>query len=189
MYDILATVAESDDGTLRAVIVADHYAEAPYDDGGSPILRMYYDYGWRAKHVDGVSSFVPSGIGNIIKAAERWARDDSDLFERYLRIFHGMTSVRYHFDRDGDEWVTFDTAEWRECVGAPEGAADMTEYIAWLNGECYGYAVERKVTWHADGFGERESWETIDSCFGFYGWTDYLRVEARGAYESARVTA
>jgi hypothetical protein len=56
------------------------------------------------------------------------------------------------------------------------------EIRAWRDGEVYGWIVEEQVIWHrADGdSGEMETWEHLDSCWGFYGraWAEQNALEA-----------
>ena len=127
----------------------------------------------------------------IEEAAQRWGSpsgNDFRLFEKYLRAYHGTTEIEtWH---SGSYWyVTYDTAAWRAYAELDQpGAAghiDMDEYKAWCEGDCWGYAVERNVTWQrTDDPGQTmQTWETEDSCWGFYG-SDYVRQEALAAYES-----
>jgi hypothetical protein len=103
-------------------------------------------------------------------AVARWGTD-FDLLEKYLRAYHGATTVEtWH---SGDYWyVTYDPAAWREHVGAPEGSVDMSEYRAWCEGDVWGYVVEKRVTWTTDdpAYADEDRWEDAgDSCWGFYG--------------------
>lgn len=169
----------------RALIVPDYYPSEPYDDGGSPILRIERNgwYGGSAEQVKHITSHEVDP--SIIEAAAKWAAEP-DVFERYLRIFHGVTAVKWYEPHD-DTYVTFDTAAWREEVGAPEGSIDMTEWRAYCEGNVYGIVIEQLVTWvRADDIGgEKQEWETVDSCFGYYGYTDYLMETASEMLDDA----
>ena len=178
-------------GDLRVRLVRDDYPDEPYDDGHSPILRLYPLRswgGWRADHIDTIGGHTPAGIGEIVTAAEKWA-GNPDLFGRYLRMFHGTTEVQWYDGRqDGADYVyvTFDTADWREHHQiAPEQreVIDMSEWRAYCEGDVYGYVIEQRTTWRRDGSTEtRQSWETVDSCWGFYG-NQYAEQAAREAFE------
>lgn len=198
---------------FRARIVTDEYPDAPYDDGSSPIVRVAYSRrhdGWEAEQVDsGTSHRIDSGIED---AAAKWG-DDVDKFERYLRIFHGTTAIKW-FDSGDFSCVTFDTAVWREEMGLTEahlaahpevrdGLANMDEYRAYIEGDVYGIVIEKLVQWvklagdqpifqNDDGSdGIREEWEDVDSFFGFYGDVDgYVTETAREMLkDAAEVTA
>jgi hypothetical protein len=57
----------------------------------------------------------------------------------------------------------------------------LEEWRAYCEGDCYGIITERLVTWTTPDLAEdeatRQTWETEDSTFGFYGIT-YAREEA-----------
>ena len=89
-----------------------------------------------------------------------------------------------------------------ECIA--RGA--VAEYDAILTGDVYGYRVERLETWQRVKRGahggvilssvedgkrlyptaddQREEWETVDSCGGFVGESQYCEDEARSALQS-----
>jgi hypothetical protein len=173
-------------GNYRVQLVIDEAAGEPYDDGGAPIMRLEYQGGyWHAEHVD--SGGRPhDGDGRIEEAAQRWGTD-FDLLEKYLRAYHGTTKLQtWH---SGDYWyLAYDTAPWRDYTGARAdliaGEDLMAEYRAYAEGDVWGYVVERQVTWHADDYDDRDSWEPVDSCWGFYGH-DYARQSALEALASA----
>jgi len=106
----------SNDGRFRVRLVLDEFADEPYDDGASPLLRLEYRHGYRAEHVM-TGSRPADADGCVEAAAERWGTD-FELLEKYLRAYHGATKVEtWH---SGDYWyVTYDPAAWREWAGAP----------------------------------------------------------------------
>jgi hypothetical protein len=180
----------SNDGRFRVRLVLDEFADEPYDDGASPLLRLEYRHGYRAEHVM-TGSRPADADGCVEAAAERWGTD-FELLEKYLRAYHGATKVEtWH---SGDYWyVTYDPAAWREWAGAPEGSADMSEYRAWCEGDVWGYVVDKRVTWHTDDpdFEDEDRWEDAgDSCWGFYGRAgangEYLEQTAREALAAAQ---
>jgi hypothetical protein len=189
----------SDDGRYRVLLIADEYPDEPYDDGQSPLLRLDNSgaYGTiRAEHVMATGRPLDDDA-RIEEAAERWGTpysDDWPLFEKYLRAYYGTTEIETWYS--GSDWyVTYDTARWRNHVGAPPGSADMSEYRAWCEGDVWGYAVEQNVTWTRDDDPGQvmHTWETADSCWGFYGSDGangkYLRECALEAFESVTATA
>jgi hypothetical protein len=58
------------------------------------------------------------------------------------------------------------------------------EVRAWQDGDVWGYVIEERIGWvRADGSAETmETWETVDSCFGFYG-REWAERSAREAFE------
>jgi hypothetical protein len=183
------TLKTSDDGRFRVVLIADEYPDEPYDDGQSPLLQLDLDhYGNHAKHVMATGRPLDDDA-RIEEAAERWG-SDFRMLEKYLRAYYGVTRVEtWH---SGDYWyVTYDPAAWREHVGAPEGSVSLADYRAYVEGDVWGYAVEQNVTWRRDDDPDttRHTWETVDSCFGFYGSDGangkYLEETALEAFESA----
>jgi hypothetical protein len=187
------TLKTSDDGRYRVQLIADEYADEPYDDGQSPLLRIESTgYGGvKACHV--MATGRPTDDDNRVEnAAMTWGSPSGsnfDLFEKYLRAYYGTTEIEtWH---SGSYWyVTYDTATWRAYAGLDQagstGHISMDEYRAWCEGDCWGYAVDQNVTWQRtdDPDDTMQTWETEDSCFGFYG-SDYAREEALRAYESA----
>jgi hypothetical protein len=209
MTEILKT---TEDGRYRVRLERDDDAMQPEHDGGTPILRYEYGgwhrEGYTVEQVENIGPTVPDGI---VAALTRWGARD-DLFERYLRMFHGTRSVVWEAPhRSGPDYVTFDTAAIREGFGLTgeyvaahpehfgehgEKLANMDEYVAWLTGDAYGYVVEERVAWgrldsdgdlkrHESDDDRMETWEVVDSCWGFYGDTEYLRETALEALAAA----
>lgn len=177
-------------GNLRVRLVLDDNADEPYFEGRSPILRLYPWRswgGWRGEYIDSVGAYTPAAADDILTAAEKWA-GDPDLFERYLRMFHGTTAIEWYDSRPGSGdfvYVTFDTADWRAHHDLSDHIAsliDLSEWRAYCEGDVYGYVIEQRATWQrTNGAGEvvdtRETWEPVDSCWGFYG---HLYAETAG---------
>lgn len=202
------TVIERDG--LRVRIDSDTYPEPPYNDGGTPLLRVSSSrYGEAPEQVTEITPYVLPD--EIIKAARHFLFDlgDEAKFERYLRIYHGTTSIKWWGDSRATDYnyVTFDTAAWREELGLTDqyltdhaelfksDIANMDEWIAYVTGEVYGVVIEELVTWvrfHGDGvtvFDTRQEWELVDSCYGFYGY-EYAVESAKEQFDNyAPVTA
>lgn len=182
--EILAT---SDDGRYRVKLVADEDATEPYDDGQSPLLRIELSsWGTLAEHI--MATGRPLDDDNRIEeAAQSWGPPSSSnwpKFEKYLRAYYGTREIETWYS--GNYWyVTYDTARWREYIGfeedteTPHPLVNMTEYRAWCEGDCWGWVVERNVTWHRDDNPDAtmQTWEHVDSCWGYYG-----RDGANGEY-------
>jgi hypothetical protein len=178
------------DGRFRVKLVLDDYPDEPYDDGQSPLMRIDRD-GRDTAHV--MATGRPLDADSYVEeAVARWGGPysrDWPLVEKYLRAYHGVTKIEtWH---SGSYWyVTYDPAAWREYVGAPEGSVDMSEYRAYCEGDVWGWVVEKRVTWHADDDrDDMDTWEPVDSCWGYYGRYgangEYLEQCARDALESA----
>lgn len=177
---------------MRLRLVRDDFPAEPYHDGQSPILRLYPlgGVGWRADYIDSIGGYPPAAIDDIAAAGSRWGRD-RELFERYLRMFHGTTAVQWYDGRCGGGdyvYVTFDTADWRQHHGIADGqidVIDMSEWQAYCEGDVYGYIIEEHAAWQGtDSAGAvidtMQTWETVDSCWGFYGF-DHAEQAARQA--------
>ena len=171
-------------GDFRVRIVQDATDRAPDYDGASPILQLEGSR-WGTSNVEQVihtTDWVTPD--NIDVAAKRWAAE-LDTFERYLRIFYGVTDFQ-QYGTDGATYVTFDPAAWRaycEIAQTGPGTADMSEWIAYLEGDVFGIIVERKVvettTISTTSGGvvrtdTNEAWSEVESVWNFYGDTDYL---------------
>ncbi len=187
----------SDDGRYRVRLIADEDAPEPYDDGQSPLLRLdYHDYnGWRAEHVIATGRPLDDDA-RIQEAAERWGYGrNSALFEKYLRAYYGTREI-VSWHSGSYQYVTYDTAKWRTYIGVTEEVmaahpdrhyVNMNEYRSWCEGDCWGYVVEKRVTWHTDDpdYADEARWEgTDDSCWEYYG-RDYAEEEARQALACA----
>jgi hypothetical protein len=96
-----------------------------------------------------------------------------------------MRAGRSFSDIDPGEWDSglvgfiFDTSKTREVTGVEPAdiekglRAEVEEYDRWLQGDVWGYAIERLVTCSA---GEEHA-ETVDGCCGFIGH-EYAEGEA-----------
>jgi hypothetical protein len=189
-------------GDYRVRLVLDESPEEPYDDSQSPLLRIEQIScdNVRAEHIQ-IGAMRPAEDDAAIENAVRqWQTTpgDSDwkLFEKYLRAFFGVTAIETYWS--GSYWyVTYNSRAWRKAAGwitDEEDAAalargyarpNMDEYKAWINGEVYGYVVERKALWRKvdpttddpDYLDAMTTWETVDFCWGFYG-DEYAREAA-----------
>ena len=187
---------------LRVRIIIEEGPSEPYDDGSSPLMRYRRDRtygGWHAEQIEMTSHRVHP---NIISALAKWG-DDDDLFERYLRAFHGTTQVVWWDHPDGGDprYVTFDTAVWRDEMGLTAEhlaknpdikVASMGEWRSYVEGDVWGYVVEKCVTWKpvdvdADEDVSMQTWEQVKdySLWGLYG-REYAEEAAREAFRSAR---
>jgi hypothetical protein len=187
----------SDDGKYRVKLILDEYADEPYDDGQSPLLRIRTGHYGDVRDVEHVMATgrPTTSDDRIESAAYQWGNPGSGnfrKFEKYLRAYYGTREIEtWH---SGDYWfITYDTAEWRDYIGwtaenadrMPDHLVDASEYKAWCEGECYGYVIEENTLWRKDGDPDdtMESWEEVDDCWGFYGsYATEAALEEFGAY-------
>lgn len=195
-------VETSPDGKFRLRIVPDTDPLDPRKNGdfvtniASPKNDRYFapepdggPYGRLMRHFD----------------SEYRSHDACELFERAVRMLGGAA---YFFDSAGYNsgpilHVIYLTKEAIEAELASNRAvnpdwapdwqkwleAEAKEYIAWANGDAWGYVVEQNVTWIREdqaGLPESErdamaTWDEVDSSYGYFD-QDYCEVEGRAAY-------
>lgn len=197
MTEYLDIVEENDNYRVR--LEYDDSGEKPYDDGGVPIVSREF----RGTYFEAVNNQADEFTG-LINAL--WDRFDEDTIERFLKIFLGSTSVIFE-SSENQRYLAFDTAAWREKMGltdeyleAHKGEHDfdnlakgtMDEYLAWANGDVYGYIVEKKfttqtkyidpVTEELVSVEDDSEWVEVQdgSCWGLYGrdWAEQAAKEA-----------
>ncbi len=162
----------------RARIVYDEYAGEPDGDALAPALVIVT----RRQPYLAKGVYMPQSADEILAAWQRL--EDRDLFERYLRMFHGATTIAAASNRDLDVLV-FDTADFHRHVGIRDLPADVSgerdEWQAWLDGEVYGVVVERHhagtITWDDGTTTATGQWRDVESVWGIYGHT-YAAQEA-----------
>lgn len=92
--------------------------------------------------------------------------------------------------REWDGYFHITEAHWRALHGVPMTyterdahlrrglAADCAVATAWINGEVYAWRLEQRTTWTNDRTGEqRDEWETVESCGGYYVRSDNYRSD------------
>lgn len=175
-------------GDYRAVIKLDHDAQKPEDWGMVPVIQTDSDgYGsikgeafneHAEPYVDAFNRLCDSYYGNGYQY---------EVFERYMRIFHGATKVDAYNVGVSREYgyVAFDTAAWREEVGTGPSFAEediLYDVRAWAEGDAWGVGLEKRVTWSTDeeDYDDMDTWEETDDGFvwGFLG-REYAEQEAR----------
>jgi len=211
--EVVDTVENDMGETFRARIFQDIYADEPEFDGGCHIVQVINGrhgldaemtgYGQCAEYPDGLlhsASDIIERFGHVGRM-DGDMRTGIDIFERYLRIFHDGNLVEYGQNRATDyTYVAYVTRTLWESWGntGEVGKADLDEWRAYVEGAVYGVVIEELTTWTrdvpcADREGRvsddtRETWETVDSCGGFYGY-EYAEESAREqlAYFSGKV--
>jgi hypothetical protein len=155
----------------RARLACEEYADEPDGDALAPALvTTALSKPYLAKGV-----YVPQAAAAILAA---WQHLDRDLFGRYLRMFHGVTTIVVATNGQTDVLI-FDTADFRRHVGMTATPADLTgerdEWQAWLDGEVYGVIIERRrtgtTTWDDNTITAVERWQEVESVWGMYGRT------------------
>lgn len=58
--------------------------------------------------------------------------------------------------------------------------------VSLRRGGC-GYVIQERTTWRTDDGRNMDTWETVDSCWGFYGW-DYAEQTARDTFRDVFAT-
>jgi hypothetical protein len=182
MSDVLAT---TEDGRFRVRLVHDEHAENPRHDAETLAHVITIDtHGGQYHPVD-------MDGGPLAEMWERlkWNRwTGIDTFTRYVSIFHGGI-VLESSPTGGPRSLWYMTGE--EAVALDAGLltegyieAEMEEYEAWASGDVWGFVVEERADWTRDDDEDEhmQTWEHVDSCFGFYGRT-YARSQAREALD------
>ena len=169
----------------RVVLAIHEQPEAPYNDGGFPVIQMPHVPGYRGNNVAQLTELTSYILpASLVEAAAKW-HHEPDTLERFARIFYGATSFAWADDIDRDaSYIALNPADWRESVGVDaDNPAELDEVRAWLTGEVYGYEIQVRVNWspNVDGFDPKETWETIDSLWGLYG-REYARETALEAF-------
>lgn len=196
-------VRESEDGKFRAVLIRDEHPEEPYNDGEVPILRIEsYRYvgGYRAEAVNKQAEPYVDAFNALCDMGGH----STEVFERYLRIFHDAVGFRHYTPdnyRSDYTYFAFDTAAWREEVGASkqylEPGAYMAEYVDYMEGEVFGMVIEelKDGACGHEGCTEHQSWQYAEreaiwivdgerrvatenvSLWGLYGDNEWTRGE------------
>jgi hypothetical protein len=160
------------ENNYRINIVGDMDPTEPYDDGGSPLFRLDYRYGWGVEQVSNVTSYKAETdlIEGIEKCLDRCAGNDA-LRDRYLSVWWGVTAIE-EWHSGQYPYLTCDPAEWREWCGAPAGSISMAEWQAYCQGDVYGVIPEEQIEWTSAKGETKTIWESdgsLDGCWGFYG--------------------
>jgi hypothetical protein len=189
-------------GDYRAVIIRDEYGDAPDGDWQAAVIRLDYSGYYEA-------DAKTEAAGDFEDAAKRFMeyygmRKGMAVFQRYLTIFQGTNDYRefsYSYSPDSAVYVAFDTAELRKLWGCADDRTDgaegtAAEWQAYIDGDVYGVALERRVTvasvttFHGDtvATAEDEDWQEIDdtAVWGHYGesWATEAAIEALTDYLS-----
>jgi hypothetical protein len=170
-------------GDYRAVIKLDDDVQKPEDYGMVAVIQTDSS-GYGSLKGEAFNEHAEQYVDAFNRLCDLYHGNGYryEVFERYMRIFHGATKVDSYNVGTIREYgyVAFDTAAWREEMGVGEAfeAEDILHDIrAWAEGDAWGVGVEQRV----EGTDEDEDmWEETDEGFvwGYLGH-DYAEQEAR----------
>ena len=192
MSEWAEVVATSDDGRYRAVLMHDGDCESPMDSSDSWVTSVLISgAGWGSAYSSGETYNDPENRESAWRHFDWRGLDADAVFIRYMLLFHGIEVHQVNWGSTDDRALVWLEPSERERVGIPDFfpdlasiEADVNEYNEWAIGECYGYVIQERVTWHADASGVEatgETWEDTDaSCWGFIGY-DNAEAEALAA--------
>lgn len=201
--NVVKEATDSKGRAYRVRLEREENPDEPYDDGSVPLWRgEWHGVGgggaeWRVEQV-GMTSFDASEVA-LGEAIARFRGPTEPEVERWLKAFHGATVVEtWH---SGSAWyVAADTAKWREAMGVTpeqirkeaERGSLMAEYKSWVEGEVYGYVIERRAIaytqviepfgGHVIGSRRQEEWVEVEdggdpsSVYGLYGYEYAVRM-------------
>lgn len=178
-------------GLYRTTIDYDNYYEEPYNDGGNPIIEFsrrgasLTSYGSESAEFDGIKD---GGAGTLDYLIGRHGTAEAvEIFTRYIRMFHGgevkVIETNGYYDPGYLAYTTLSMAMQYWGFSSPEAAKvhiepTTDEWEAWMNGEVYHIALERRVEVHQTltfngeevGRSDHTEWQIVESCGGFYGY-------------------
>lgn len=178
MSDSENVVSTSADGRYRVILTHDSDGGAPETDFGPAVYR----HGFTDRYATLMGG---PDIDGYADAVRHFGRDD-DAVARYLRIFRDVVSIDYGDTRDA-RYVAVVTGAMARDWGHDENTspetlsklAHVAEWVAWAEGEVYAWEIQERVNWTTDAdYPDRATWETVDSCGGYYG-TEYAEESAR----------
>jgi hypothetical protein len=170
MNEILETA-----GPYRVRLEVDLDPENPRTSQDNNLCHVITLKGSDRVDVDGTYGPLEGGWRRIKLHA-----DAVGVFTRWARIFHGAV-VEYHTPQEGANSIWYLLPEQFSEVPDPAAAvrAEIQEYQNWVDGEVYGYVIEKSVDWVRKDNPEesRATWEEEESCWGYVGY-DYAKESA-----------
>lgn len=168
-------------GEYRLVLKQDTDASSPREDQDCNLANVITHKGQRCLDVDEDGGPLEEG----------WRRIESryvnafPVFARWARIFHGATAVE-QWPHGGARslWYVMPGKLAETTVSAEKIIEEeVEEYRKWVNGEVYGYVIEKSVGWQRSdgGVGVLVTWEGVESCWGHIG-REYAEEAAREAF-------
>lgn len=181
-FEIVGEPVVMDDGTeYRAIIQRQSHPTPPESDGDWPILKFELRSHRVTTDAEAYNAAAGPFLDKFTELADRnYGRGVREIFERYLKIFHGTTAVRTYGPNPHTDYtyIAFDTKEWRESMGIVGNRVEdlakedpLEEVRAWLEGDVWGKSIQHRwnpdnklddpdLGWHSHGDG----W-----VWGFYG--------------------
>jgi len=173
------------EGDYRAVIEREEYSYAPDGDYQAAVIRLDYSGYYDADAKNSAANEFEDAAKHFM--SYYGMNKGIDVFKRYLTLFHGTQDIRefhYSYSPDSARYLAFDSADMRKVWGCAEDATDAAagtaeEWQAYIDGDTYSIAVERRITastvsyFQGEELGteETEDWEELADtvCGGFYG--------------------
>ena len=170
--DVIATIDD-----WRVVIVRDDDSTPGDGDIYAPVLRVDTTRFHRQRlNVSQETAAAQPYYQAFMEIMERhW---DIEVFERYLRIFHGTHKFQTYGPNQGTDYtyIGFDTTAWAESVGIyePDHIEDtdlLEEWRQYVEGDVWGYIVQRETPGACghEGCPDHTEWTEVASSWGYYG--------------------
>lgn len=164
------------DGDVQAYVIEVRPRHGDWSEGARTTVR----------HGKSMGLDLPAEVLSILEESGDGALE---LQESLQRAGHHAD----YTDWSGGYLFFVATPELRQAWGvAPENDTPenslkgaRAEWEAYRDGDVCGYVIEREERWLATSFeGERYTWESEDSCFGYYGraWAEEAAREAFAHY-------
>lgn len=171
-------------GDYRAVIEREEYSYAPDGDYQAAVIRLDYDGYYDADAKTPAANEFEDAAKHFL--SYYGLNKGTEVFKRYLTLFHGTKDIRelhYSYSPDSARYLAFDSAAMRKEWGCAEDATDTAagtaeEWQAYIDGDTYSIAVERRITTSTVSYfqgeeletEESEEWEELEDtpCGGYY---------------------
>jgi hypothetical protein len=187
MYGEYSEVVE-ESGDYRAKIIVDSDAQKPDWDGQAFVLQTDSSH-YASIKAEAFTDHAEPFVDAFNRLSDLYYGNgyQYEVFERYLRIFHGATKVDSYNVGVTREYgyVAFDTAAWREEMGVSDSFKDediLHDVRAWAEGDVWGVGLEKRVRWSTDDedYEDMDTWVEDEDGFvwGYYGH-DYAEQEAK----------
>lgn len=165
----MAAIATAQNENYMVEIFADECMDSPRDDD-----HLGHIVGWHQRYTVGDEQPGESPREWVHSWKRGRKEKDYVILPVYMIDHSGVALSTASFScpwDSGQVGFIYATRERAEAGGYPWGdreyiegvlQAEIAEYSAYMNGECYGFAVFRKC-------GACRGWEALDSCGGFLG--------------------
>lgn len=179
----------------RVSIYYDEDASAPQADWD--MIAGAHDYR------DTIRTWGPTGLpGSTSVFRDVYGHDgmDAEELSEYIPDDGVVIGLRYHagYDicphesddpTDWDGYFYVRQKHWESIMGdkpmtpeaVREALADDCKVIrAWIEGQVYGWVLEKETVWTNEDGRTRTTWEDEDSCWGYYGLDEWDRMADEG---------